>query len=215
MTDTDNVSPSPAPADVTPEPPAPPTPRLNPALVIFAIFPVAGLIIALFTIASGGSVQAAQPTPPAIEFTPARFVGMTAPDFTLKTPEGKTVTLSSLRGQVVFLNFWATWCVPCKEEMPAFQTLLDGKIPGHATVLAVDADPMESAQDIQTFQAGLGVHVPSALDPDGVATSAYQVIAKPHTFIIDQQGVIRYDQLGTMTEDMLRQYMAVLDPGMF
>lgn len=194
--------------------PTPPTgtapkQRVQPALLIFVIFPLFGLVIALAT-ALSRPANSGLPVPPAIEYVPTRLVGLTAPDFTLKTTSGQSVTLSQLRGQIVFLNFWATWCTPCQQEMPAFQQLISGKIPGHATVFAVDTDPTETNDDITNFEAGLGVHIPAALDVDGSVSNAYQILAKPHTYIIDQQGTIRYEQMGALTPDDIRQYIAVL-----
>ncbi|MHB8626435.1 MAG: TlpA family protein disulfide reductase [Aggregatilineales bacterium] len=184
-------------------------PRFRPVLVMFVIFPLFGLVVALAT-ASSRPTNTVLPVAPDVSYIPAQLVGTIAPDFTLKTPTGDTVTLSKLRGQIVFLNFWATWCTLCQEQMPAFQQLISGQIPGRATVLAVDADPTESAHDILQFETKLGVHVPAALDPDSTVNNAYQILAKPHTFIIDPQGVIRYDQLGAMTPDLIRAYIAKL-----
>ncbi|MHB8629701.1 MAG: TlpA family protein disulfide reductase [Aggregatilineales bacterium] len=193
----------------TPPTPSEPKQRIQPALLIFVIFPVFGLVIALAT-ALSRPANAGLPIAPAVDYIPTRLVDTVAPDFTLKTTSGLTITLSQLRGQIVFLNFWATWCVPCQQEMPAFQQLISGQIPGHATVLAVDTDPTETNDDIINFQAGLGVHVPAALDTDGSVSNAYQILAKPHTYIIDARGVIRYEQLGALTPDDIRQYIAAL-----
>jgi len=191
-------------------------PHLSPVLLVFAIFPIAALVVALMLVFVRGDAETPhEVTPPPVDFVVQRFVGNPAPDFTLKTATGGTVTLSQFHGKVVFLNFWATWCAPCKQEMPVFQELIDGRIPANATVLAVDADPLESADDVNTFETSLKVKIPSALDIDGTVSALYQVIAKPRTFVIDQSGIIRYDQLGAMNEDMLRQYLDVLGASYF
>src|SRR5579859_3235449 len=179
----------------TPPPASPRKMRVQPALLLFVAFPLFGLVIALATVLSRPP-NAGAPVAPEVDYVPTRFVGMVAPDFTLKTTAGQPVSLSKLRGQIVFLNFWATWCPPCQQEMPAFQQLLDGQIPGHATVLAVDTDPTETNDEITKFQASLGVHVPAALDADDSVSNTYQILSKPHTYVIDPQGTIRYEQLG-------------------
>jgi peroxiredoxin len=192
-------------------PAARPVPRLNPVLLVFAILPLLALIVAL-AIGTSHNTASDSLTPPAVIYTAPQFVGMTAPDFTIKTSDGGSVTLSKLRGQVVFLNFWATWCTYCGEEMLVFQKLITHEIPGKATVLAVDSDPLEDAATINTFEQSLGVKLPSAMDADSTVSNTYEVIGKPRTFVIDAQGIVQYDQIGPMTEDMLRKYMAKLAP---
>jgi len=190
--------------------------RLNPVLLVFLIFPIFGFVIALLT---GGSrptvIDSNQILPPDTIYSPAQFVGMTAPDFSIKTATGGTFHLSDWRGHVVFLNFWATWCAPCQLEMPAFQQVIDGRIPGNAVIFAVDTDPIETASDVNQFESALGVHIPAGIDSDNNVTNLYQIINKPHTFVIDPQGVIRYDQLGAMTTEMLRAYLVKLSPPSF
>ena len=203
-------APSPIVGETTPE--VRPTPRLNPALLVFAVIPLIALAIALGIGTSHNPAAAANVVPPVIDYSLTQWVGKPAPDFTLKTANGGTVTLSSLHGQLVFLNFWATWCAPCKVEMPSFQKLIDHQIPGKATVLAVDADPLEDAATINAFEKSIGVTIPAAMDSDSSVASTYEVVGKPRTFVIDAQGIIRYDQIGAMPEDMLRAYIAKLAP---
>ncbi len=193
-----------------------PAGRLSPALLIFLVFPLLGLFMALIT---GGSrpivVDSSQIVPPDTVYKPLQFVGRVAPDFTIGTASGGTFHLADWRGHIVFLNFWATWCTPCQLEMPAFQQVIDGKIPGNAVIFAVDSDPIETANDINKFEASLGVHIPAGMDSDGALTNLYQIIPKPHTFVIDAAGVIRYDQLGALTPEMIRAYLAKLGPAYF
>ena len=190
--------------------------HFNPTLLVFLVFPLFGLMIALVTGSSRATVTDSSPiVPPDTIYKPTQFVGITALDFTMKTADGGIFRLSDWRGYVVFLNFWATWCTPCKQEMPAFQQVIDGKIPGKAVIFAVDKDPTETADDVNKFEASLGVHIPAGLDSDGAVTNLYQIIPIPHTFVIDRQGLIRYDQLGAMTPDMLRAYLTKLTPDYF
>ncbi len=186
-----------------PTPVTPPN-RLNPVLLVFLIFPLLGLAVA---IAIGGerNRSAAPLEPPPIAFVPDSLVGKVAPDFTLSTPAGKSIALSSLRGQIVFLNFWATWCAPCTHEMPAFQALIDGQIPGKATILAVNQG--EKAETVQQFYKDLSLSVPTVLDPNGAVNAQYHLVNLPRTFILDPSGVIRYEKIGMMTTDDLTAYI--------
>jgi peroxiredoxin len=191
-----------------------PKPRFQPALLIFVIFPVFGLVIALAT-ALSRPANVGLPVAPAVDYIPTRFVGMAAPDFTLKTTTGQTITLSKLRGQIVFLNFWATWCDYCVQNMSVFEQMVNGQIPGHATVLAVDSDPTETDADIAQFETGQGIHIPAASDTDGSVSNAYQILSKPHTFIIDRDGTIYSEVIGLMTPDMVRAYIIKLNGSYF
>jgi cytochrome c biogenesis protein CcmG, thiol:disulfide interchange protein DsbE len=115
--------------------------------------------------------------------------------------------LSSLQGQWVFLNFWATWCPPCKQEMPTFQGLLDGKFgtPLKFTVLAVDN--AESVDVVQSYLDGLNLKIPVVLDSERDAARLYGIVQMPMTFIIDPAGVVRAEHLGEMTPDYLKEYL--------
>ncbi len=187
----------------------PPAGKINPVLLLFLIFPIMGIVAAL---AIGGQRAQNQGglVPPVVGYTPNRkIVGNPAPDFTLQTPAGKSIQLSSLRGQWVFLNFWATWCPPCRQEMPTFQQLLDGKfgpVKDKVTVLAVDA--LESAEQVNGFLRDLNLAVPVALDSDGTVNRLYGIVNLPITFVVDPAGVVRYEQLGEMTPNLLQKYLA-------
>ncbi len=194
--------------------PIPPT-RPNPALLVFLIFPIAGLIIALALSSTRGNenLSSGLPLPPAVAYSPRTLVGKTAPDFRLITPDNRPVALRDLRGEIVFLNFWAIYCAPCKVEMPAFQQLLDGKIPGRATVLAVNQG--DSPDAIIQYFKDLGVNIPTVLDRTIAVGDSYQLVNLPHTFVIDAQGIIRYDHIGIMTEAYLAQYIQKLSDSAF
>src|SRR5664279_5202599 len=124
----------------------------SPALVVFLIFPLLGLIAAGIvmlgnTSASTGGIP---PTPVPVTLPPPKAVA-NAPmiDFTLTSLDGKTVHLSDYAGRIVFLNFWATWCTPCQRELPAFQQFLAQQPANEATVLSVDV--AETSDQINAF----------------------------------------------------------------
>lgn len=121
-------------------------------------------------------------------------VGNIAPDFTLVDQKGKTWTLTQLKGRVVFINFWATWCPPCREEMPSMQRLSAMLPQDRFVMLAVlQNDDPARADD---FAAKLGITVPILFDRDKKVGPLYGLTGVPETFIVDKQGVIREKIIG-------------------
>ena len=115
-------------------------------------------------------------------------------DFTAKTLDGRTVQLSKLKGNVVFLNFWATWCVPCKAEMPAMERLHRALRGQPFRMLAVNLQ--EAPATIRKFVDELGLTFDVVLDPTGAITQDYNVNNLPLTFLIDKRGRIVARALG-------------------
>ncbi len=112
-----------------------------------------------------------------------------APDFTLTRLNGETVRLSDYRGKVVFLNIWATWCPPCREEMPAMESLY-AKMKGQAfEILAVSIDK-SGAEAVAPFMKQNNLSFPALLDPKGTTQELYRISGVPETFIIDKNGII-------------------------
>jgi len=120
--------------------------------------------------------------------------GSTAPDFTLQDLDGRSVTLGELRGQVVLIDFWATWCTPCKHEMPHLQDMYERYRDRGFTVLAVDVG--ESANQARPFIEGEGYTFPVLLDSQSKVFRQYGVRALPTVFVVDTQGVIREVKVG-------------------
>src|SRR5579875_4011047 len=121
-------------------------------------------------------------------------IGSKAPDFTLKTLTGETVKLSSLKGKKVILNFWATWCPPCKAEMPEIEQFYQtaGK---DIVILAVNIDPQ---LDVKGFVDKNHITFPILLDTNDKVNEQYQIISIPTTFFIDKNGVIQNKIVGAM-----------------
>jgi thiol-disulfide isomerase/thioredoxin len=129
-----------------------------------------------------------------------------APDFEYNTPDGKTTKLSDLRGKVVVINFWATWCRPCREEMPALQRVASA----NSDVVFLEIDMQEPGDKVRSFidQLGLDLLVP-VLDTDGATTKRYGVLSFPSTFFVDATGVVRHIEIGgPMTDDEIRSGIA-------
>lgn len=117
-----------------------------------------------------------------------------APDFTLQSASGENIRLAEQRGQVVMLNFWASWCGPCRQEMPLLDALYQRYNPvGFAFYgINVEADNADAKKFIQS----LGVSLPVLYDPDSKVSKLYQVSAMPTTVLIDKKGEIRYVNKG-------------------
>lgn len=122
--------------------------------------------------------------------------GAAAPDFTVKDMEGKDLKLSELKGSVVLVNFWATWCPPCKEEIPSM-IKLDKAMAGKAfRMLAISIDEGGKDAVLKYFKGNKDL--PTYLDPDGKTSRLYGTTGVPETFIIDKQGIIRKKIVGGM-----------------
>lgn len=131
------------------------------------------------------------------------LVGQAAPDFALRRGDGSIVKLSDLRGNVVWVNFWASWCVPCKKELPDIQKLYDEKHADGFEVLAVNwKDDRETAQ---RFFDSRSLSLPLLFDPAGKVYDQYRLQGLPDSFFIDRDGKIAALQFGFLTEDKMRQ----------
>jgi peroxiredoxin len=122
-------------------------------------------------------------------------IGYTAPDFELKDVYGSPKRLSDFRGRVVLLNFWATWCGPCRVEMPTIQALHEDYAGRAFTVLSVAGD-FEGASKVGPFMEEVGVTFPGLIDASGTVQDAYFVNALPMTFLLDRNGVVAYKLVG-------------------
>jgi cytochrome c biogenesis protein CcmG, thiol:disulfide interchange protein DsbE len=131
--------------------------------------------------------------------------GFKAPDFTLQTLDGKTITLSSLRGKPVLLNLWASWCPPCKSEMPDFEKVYNDYKNQGFTILAVNATNQDTLSNASEFVRQNQLTFPILLDSDGRVSQIYQLRSLPTSFFIDKNGVIRDVVVGgPMSEALLR-----------
>lgn len=130
-------------------------------------------------------------------------VGNTAPDFTLQTLEGKPARLSDFRGKPVFVNFWATWCPPCRAEMPDMQKLYENM---DIEILAVNlTDTEKSEESVASFIAEIGLTFPVLMDPKGEISTAYNVKAYPTSYLLDAEGKISHITYGAMTYNVMVQ----------
>jgi peroxiredoxin len=131
--------------------------------------------------------------------------GFPAPDFTLKTPDGEAYTLSELRGRAVLVNLWATWCPPCRAEMPAIQSLYEEYRAQGFVVLAVNATNQDNPLEIAPFIRQYGLTFPILLDETGEVSKAYALRSLPSSYFIGRDG--RIDEVvigGPMSPALLR-----------
>jgi peroxiredoxin len=123
-----------------------------------------------------------------------------ADDFTLKALNGKRVRMSGLKGKAVLLNFWATWCPPCRREMPSMERLYQRYRSRGLVILAVSLD-RSSPDEGRSFVDEMGLNFTVLLDPDGLTSSLYSVSGVPFSFLIDPEGRIVYKAAGAIDWD--------------
>ena len=138
-------------------------------------------------------------------------VGASAPDFVLSDLDGQEFRLSDLRGNVVLLNFWATWCGPCTVEMPLLEADYQRYRDQDFIVLAVNDG--ESAALVEEFGQEHGLSFPLLLDPGRVVQRLYQVRGYPSSVFVDEQGQIKFVHIGLIQENQLTGYMEELGFG--
>lgn len=148
------------------------------------------------------------PVEPASAATAQPRVNFPAPALALATLDGKNIALNDLGGQVVIVNFWATWCPPCRAEMPEIQNAYEKYRLQGLTVLAVDV--AEDPETITPFVQEFKLTFPILLDRDTAVTKRYQVNGLPTTFFVGRDGVIRATNLGGMNRAFIEAQLAPL-----
>lgn len=160
------------------------------------------IVTLLFVTHPGSAQEPVKQTLPRVE------QAFTAPDFTLTSESGKTYHLADFRGQVVLINFWATWCPPCRREMPSMDRMWK-KIKGKGVqVFAINVG--ENADTIFEFLGSYPVNFPLLMDLDGSVIKRYPVTGLPTTYIVNPQGQVTHRAVGSREWDDPQLYEQLL-----
>jgi cytochrome c biogenesis protein CcmG/thiol:disulfide interchange protein DsbE len=169
----------------------------------FAIFAGAVIIVVLVL---NGVISLGAPELPGAPALAKLEDGSLANDFSLENLKGEQVRLSDLRGKVVVVDFWATWCIPCVEEMPYFQQYQKQ----YPDFVMLGIDQEESISQVSSFLGGKGIDYQILMDYNAKVAGSYKVFMLPTTFFIDKDGMIRFRHYGIMTPDQLGYYLRTL-----
>ncbi len=152
---------------------------------LFPLLSAALLLAACGDVPRGGPVQ----------------VGQAAPAYEARTLDGKPGTLAQLRGKPVLLNVWATWCHPCRQEVPALEQLHQAYGPRGLEVVGVSIDQGDQEQGIREFMREYRASYPVWLDPDGAVTTVFSTMGVPNTFLIGPDGDVLWKHVGPVKAD--------------
>jgi thiol-disulfide isomerase/thioredoxin len=137
-------------------------------------------------------------------------IGSRLPDFSVKDLQGREFSARDLRGKVVLIDFWATWCVPCKKEMPGYQKLLDRYGAHGFLVVGFKLDMMRDTEDPVLFAKKLGVRYPLAVGADDLKERFGGIEGIPTTMLYDRHGVLRYKVIGFEYRDVIESQLKPL-----
>jgi cytochrome c biogenesis protein CcmG/thiol:disulfide interchange protein DsbE len=138
------------------------------------------------------------------------LLGQPAPEIDLLTLKGERVTLSELRGRPVLVNFWATWCIPCRDEFPLMAAAYEAHAADGLEILGIVHD--DTADGARAFAADLGADWPMLMDANDVAWNDYVGVGMPTSFFVDRDGIVRAFSLGGFTEDGLAAQLETILP---
>jgi peroxiredoxin len=158
------------------------------------------LLAGTATSAAENSGELVSAIPAAVEFP--------APTLTLQDLNGFTRSLADYEGQVVLVNNWATWCPPCKAEMPTLQAYYDSHRQQGFVLIAIEAGDPE--QDVVQFVSEYALTFPVWLDPQNLSLQAFRNDALPNSYVIDRRGVVRLAWVGAINQAMLEKYVTPL-----
>ena len=159
--------------------------------------------VVLFAAGVGAFALIREPTGPSLR------AGSVAPGFSLPVPGGADVSLSALRGRVLFVNFWATWCAPCREEAPSLERLYQTLRGEGFEVLGISIDAEQDEAAVEAFKREFGLSFPIPRDPHKRVYGAYQVSGVPETLLVDRSGRVLERFVGPQNWDDPRYARAI------
>jgi thiol-disulfide isomerase/thioredoxin len=169
-------------------------------IVVAALFIIAGLLF-------WRSINIVTHVPDSATSSGLAHVGRPAPSIPLVTLAGSTVALGSYSGKPLWVNFFATWCPPCKDELPQIERRYDRLHPSGLVVLGIDQQ--EEPKIVKPFIARFGLRYPILID-NGKGPNVYFLQALPTSVFIDRQGIVRFIQIGEMTPPMMDKALATI-----
>ena len=170
--------------------------------MLFLSLVVAGL--------AGCNQKTASPAPRKEAAIAAGEIGSRLPDFSVNDLRGNALSSANLRGKVVLIDFWATWCQPCKKEMPGYQKLADTYGPRGLVVVGFKFDNMPDTEDPLQFAKSIGVHYPLAVATEDVRQRFGGIEGLPTTMIYDRDGILRTKVIGFEYTDKIEQALKPL-----
>lgn len=173
------------------------------------------ILLIIFILGIGWIFLSASPSGNATEGSiSAPHSGFLAPSFSLQGLDGKLYTLSDFRGQAVLINFWASWCPPCRAEMPDMQKVFDSYHDQGFTILSINSTTQDTEANVIQFVQSYNLNFPVLFDNAGYATQAYQITALPTSFFLDREGIIQEVIVGgPIPEATLRKNIEMLLDG--
>jgi len=158
----------------------------------------------------GCSRQSASPPPAKQSIISVGEIGSRLPDFTVDDLRGREISSADLHGKVVLVDFWATWCQPCKQEMPGYQKLLDRYGSQGLVVVGLKFDTMTDMEDPLKFAKKIGVRYPLAVATDDLKQKFGGIEGLPTTLVYDRQGILRQKVVGFEYADTFEGYLKPL-----
>ena len=172
---------------------------------------VVGVVLTLLW--SGRSLWGDTPAPTASGKSRRPLVpGQPAPAFVAHDLDGKAIALQEYQGRPVIINFWATWCAPCRQEMLALQVVYDAHKTAGLVVLAMSQDQQDKVEVVRSYWATLGLTFLPLLDPDGSIATPYRVFLLPSTVFVHPSGTIAAVHLGPMTQAQIERHLKAIMP---
>lgn len=194
-----------------------PTPNVQTEKPTLLAAPWFWVVLIGATLISGGGwinysrALVAQP-PAASAQAAAPLAGSPAPDFTLRTPTGQTIRLSDHFGQPIIVNFWASWCGPCRSEFPEFQRVAVDNA-GKVLIIGVNSTSVDKAEAVPEFIKKFGITFPIVLDEQGQVVETYHVLGLPTTVFINSKGLINEIFTGPLSKAYIESKIQELEAG--